>query len=225
MTDQTIAFCDVETTTDDPLTGQVWEIGLIIREPGQDDVEYSWLVDPGPLDGAQRTALRMTDYFERTSHLKPHDYQHSPIAKEQCPDRWDDPVEVAAAVAKLTANAIFVCNNTTFDGPYLDKFLRRFGLIGAWDYRHRDIGSIYDGWHAGWRAAHDIFVSVLAEIAPGEIRRVTELVPKWTPPGMRNIAIAMGLDPEAYDSHVALPDARIVRDCWDQIFADGFRCP
>jgi len=233
-TDQTIVFADLEATTADPLTAKTWEIALIVRSPhrfvhpdGPDTVEmkddeHEWLVDPGPLDGADRQSLRVTGFYERTGHLKPH--LHDGVYESKPFERWANPHRAARDIAKLTDRAILVANNPTYDGPVLDRFLREYGQIGTWDYRHRDLGSMFDGWMAGWRICHEAAAEVITETgARTDLDSWLGWKPEWAQPGIKNIACALGIDPDDYEAHAALEDARLLRDCWDAMFRLGFR--
>jgi len=207
-----VCFVDVETTTDSPLTGHLWEIGLIVREPWATirpdcpearaylDGEYWWLVEPPSMEHAQTTALRIGRYYQRTKGCT-----------------WADPRETARTFAALTADAAFVAKNPAFDAGFLDKFLRANGQAPAWDYRLVDIGSLYLGWLAGQRH----LAGQLPDTVPWDDPHGLGLL-KTGPPlpestSLSEITTALGLDLSAYQIHEALSDARQVRDIWDLI--------
>jgi hypothetical protein len=228
--DQRICFVDLEATSADPLTAKMWEIGIVIREAGQtdgDDQEYTALIHPGSLAHADKESLRVTRFYERTKDLKPWDYKHSPDSPKRCPEQWANPWRTAREVAEITEGAIFVANNTTYDGPILDLFLRAHGQIGDWDYRHRDIGSAFDGWMAGYRTAIAVAQACAKSVDREDVLGILKTgaqAPSWPAPGLGNIVAHFGIDTSDRQSHRALDDARTLRDCWDAIFADGFRC-
>lgn len=62
--DGRIVFLDTEFTTLSKTDRKVWEVALIVRDPGQPDVEYEWQVRPDLAD-ASPDALRVGSYYRR----------------------------------------------------------------------------------------------------------------------------------------------------------------
>lgn len=185
----TYCFLDLETTGLDPDRHDLWEIGIVYRDWASDeaDTEYCWQISRD-LTNADPGALRVSRYYQRIQ------ISHRTPGRVRClthpkPGRvgidWDV-VDVAEAVADLTAGATIVAANVTFDVGFLERFLRTNGYAPAWDY-------------------HLIEVESYAAGALG-------VTPPWKLNGLL-AALDVPQDPDGV--HTALGDARAVRDLWD----------
>jgi hypothetical protein len=138
-----LAFVDVESTGVDADRHELWEMGLILREDGEDR-EYAWQVVPG-MAAADPAALRIGGYYQRCR-----------VSRSQPGSGWtlhhpgamsgpDLAAHIAAEVAHLLDGAVLVAANVGFDAAFLDRFLRRHNHAPAWNYHLLEIESYAAG--------------------------------------------------------------------------------
>lgn len=138
MSGQTLVFIDTETTSLRP-DRRAWEIGLIRREPGKEDVEHTWFVHPEDLDlgNADLMSLKIGKFFDR----------HPNYRLDQEPGGWDTPDEgdVLEAVEGLTRGAILVGAVPNFDAEVLGTRMRAIGIPPSWHYHLVDVETLAAG--------------------------------------------------------------------------------
>lgn len=202
MTMPNLVFLDTETTGLNWQTCEIWEIGAIVRRPGEPDVEYAWQLRPS-LVGAEPTGLRIGRYYERSMISKmavgtawklvdPEEYDAEPGASYPADDiaRWTQEPTVAAKVAKMLDGAIVVGAVPWFDERFLQLWLAKHNQAATNRYHLVDVETL---------AAGD-----------------KKLTPPWS---FDSILAAYGLVYDENDRHTALGDARMVRDLYDAILA------
>jgi DNA polymerase III epsilon subunit-like protein len=204
-----LIFCDTETTGLYPEAAhEVWDIGLIVREPwtvkhpaGPDttemaDREYQWFVKPN-LSCADPNALRIGRFYERTAGIE-----------------WDHPGVVAEQVARLFDGAHIIGAVPDFDIRHLSMFLRANGQCSAHHYHLIDTETLA----VGYFAAH---AAVLERREPGELpgpERAAELRALITPPWKSDdLSAALGVTVSEEERHTSLGDARQCRDVYDAV--------
>jgi DNA polymerase III epsilon subunit-like protein len=101
---------------------------------------------------------------------------------------WAEHSGVAADVARLTAGAHLVGAVPSFDAGFLDPFLRRFGYCGAWHYH----------------------VVCAETLVAGRL----QLPPPWD---SQDLSRQMGVDPDQFERHTALGDARWAKALYDAV--------
>lgn len=189
----TTLFCDTETTG---LADRcdVWEIGLIVRPDTGPDAEYSWLIRPY-LSDAEPTGLRIGRFYERMGDLIRFTVGSAKAVVHP------DPVKrslgttadvVAGDVARLLDGAVIVGAVPDFDTRHLSRFLREHDQAGTWHYHLVDVETF----------------------AAGSLH----LAPPWDFDALLG---HFGLKYDEADRHTALGDARMVRDLFDAVLADG----
>jgi hypothetical protein len=170
-----LAFLDLETTSLDERLGDLWEIGLImrdLRQPIRTDVEYWWQIRPD-LTLADPNALKVGRYHERCRvrssrigagrRLAPAINLRSPWIHQYTGEApaegdWymeDNAAGIAATLARELDSATIVANNPAFDRKFLDKFLRVNGQILTADHRMIDIRALLIGYIDGRLSAYD----------------------------------------------------------------------
>lgn len=137
-TDATIAVLDAETTGRSPIRDRVYEIGAVIRTPGQPDREYHRWVDLRDLDvdlspdGPNAEALAVGRFWDR----------HPQWYIDDRPGKVLRETDIAAELADLLAGAVLAgVQIGSFDAPFLDATLARHDLQPSWSYRHLEISS------------------------------------------------------------------------------------
>ncbi|HEV8653164.1 MAG TPA: hypothetical protein VG276_28160 [Actinomycetes bacterium] len=196
-----LCFLDTETTSLDPDRGEVYEIGLIVRDPGSSalDLEWRWWL-PIDLGRADPMSLEVGRYFER----RPPQSRTWTGALQWAPDQAGqveqaDTWEVAASLMELTASAHLVGAVPSFDAAFLSPFLRQRGCCPAWHYHLCCVENLAVGYLA----------------AQGK-----PVAPPWV---SHDLSTMMGVDVERYEKHTALGDARWARDLYDAVMSAGGR--
>ncbi len=185
----TLAFIDTETTSlrHDK---RFWEVALILRQPGQDDVEHTWFVDTQDLDlgNADLQSLKFGRFYERHPWYGPSaDDPWAPV------DGMDREVNVLYRLEQLTRGATLLGSNPSFDAELLATRMRAHGLCPSWHYHHLDVPALALGW------------------LYGSAGRIPD------PPKSDAISLACGVDPANYERHSALGDCRWTRDLYDTV--------
>lgn len=212
-----IVFADVETTHLDPQVGHIWELALIVRDPGGEDVEYLWRIRPD-LANADPNALRVGRYYER--NVEPAPRPGSVYAVEHPEIRGYSSAEstkVAAEVAELLDGAVLVGQNAQFDAAHLAAFLRRNGQAYTAHYRPICVTTMAAGFLHGIKAEADATADADRVARLDALHPAVEALP-WS---SRDIAKAVGVDVDGYETHTALGDARLAMNLWDCMLQGG----
>lgn len=199
MTTPNLVFLDTETTGLNWQTCEIWEIGAIVRQPGQPDVEYAWQLRP-TLRGAEPTGLRIGRYYQRSMLTR-----HEPGAAWKLfdsdeydvpgagysptdPERWTLESSVAGTVAAMLDGATVVGAVPWFDERFLQLWLAKHGQAATNHYHLVDVETLAAG--------------------------ALKMPPPWS---FDAVLAAYGLAYDEADRHTALGDARMVRDLYDAI--------
>lgn len=192
-----LAFVDIETTSLDRERAEVWEVGLIIRDPvvGRDD-EFVWQL-PVDLFDADPMSLKISGFYERRwverdwpAASADEGLTGNVVVPANNMGRW------AREFVKLTLGAHLVGNVPSFDDHHLQRLLRRHNQCAMWHYHLVDVEALA----AGSISAHD------------EVQHLA--APPWD---SEELSRACYVDPDQYDRHSALGDARWARDLYDAV--------
>jgi DNA polymerase III epsilon subunit-like protein len=186
-------FVDVETTGLGPKC-EIWDLGVIVREDGKPDAEYSWLMRPD-MTHAEPTGVRIGRYYQRIGNLI-----GEPGVAARCVDHpvgsprdtHTTQAGVAAQVARFLDGAFLVGAVTDFDARHLTRWLGRNDQCGAWNY-------------------HIICVE---NHAAGQKR----MLPPWNLDVFLNL-YEIEVDPN--QRHTALGDARLALKLYDAVMGGG----
>jgi len=215
-----IVFVDTEFTTLDKGRRHPWEIAVIVRDPGKEDVEIEWQIRP-PLAEASPESLRIGRFYERCRlwDMAPgHGLVVVAPGIEEL--RRDGPIDevrrvtvdfVASGLARMLDGAYLVGKVVSADELTLERFLHRLGHCLTSHYRLRCVETM----------AHGFLLGKIAELnQAGRGSLAGELAaqippPPWDP---KVLARLCGVEPSPADqAHRALVDARHARDLWDAI--------
>lgn len=137
MSSSTLVFLDTETTSLNRWTRRPWEIALIVRERGNEDVEYCWQVDDIDLSDADPMSLKIGKFFQRHEGFAPNGgpFDGSVMTESV----------IARQVERLTRGATLVGAVPDFDEQTLAAMLRRHNLCPAWHYHLVDVETLAAG--------------------------------------------------------------------------------
>lgn len=187
-----LCFVDCETTGLDVRRHHVWEVAVIVREPGVPDEEYLWHVRPD-LTEADPKALEIGRFEERFAVKDGWD------ACETGENGLSFNMKIGEFLTDLQAalrDGVLVGSNPAFDDRFLTALMQDHKFRTPWHYRPDDVIALA----AGWLYAH------------GE---TAALGRPWR---SYEISEAVGVPRPADDvAHTALGDARWCRDLYDAV--------
>jgi hypothetical protein len=192
-----IVFLDTETTSLRP-DRRAWEVGLIVRDPGQPDdgAEHHWFIDAADLDlaNADPMSLKIGGFYER-----------HPFGSDGDSVNSAEEADVADWLEAVTRGAHIVGGVPNFDTEVLGAMLRRQGLCPGWHYHLCDFENLIVGYLRGCGPA------VAGEGWP--------FLPPWNSAALSR---AIGVEPPCdADRHTALGDARWAARVWDRVMGDS----
>ena len=205
----TLAFLDTETTGLDPDRHEVWEIGLILRRPDRTDQEYVWQL-PVDLGQADPIALNIGRFHDRRASVagqsledpvlgRPAELTAMPVGglvRVDALNRWAD------QFVALTRGSHLVGAVVSFDADRLWRLLRSLDQCPMWHYHLVDVEALAAGYLAGQDPA--------SVTTPDN----DKCQPPWS---SEELSRAVGVDPEDFDRHSALGDARWAKAIYDAV--------
>lgn len=217
---QRTVFLDTEFTTLDRQRREVWEIGAIVRDPGQPDREYEWQLRPD-LREANEVSLRIGGYYQRCLVKDLPVGSAIEVVHPKRGDRPEDDIDyavdgttaakVAAELAGILDGARIVGNVIWADEMALWRMFRQLGHALTVDYHLVDVRSMLLG-----------YVHAAAQWAPkswhNDKARREALVRVTTDTGWSSVDLGaiVGI-PAPADQHRALADARWAREFFDHM--------
>lgn len=197
-----IVFLDTETTGLHPHTRRPWEIAMIRRETGCEEVRRLIQISDVDLSHADAAALEIGRFHER--HTPKSDIFLLTFGSTSGDHRYES--DAAVLVAEFTAGAQLAGVNVNFDEVTLDGMLRRHGLMPRWDHHLIDLPSMALGWLHG--RAHE------SEIP--EFRDAASL-----PYRSYELSAECDVEPPSIDvRHTAMGDAEWVMRWYDAITSE-----
>jgi hypothetical protein len=198
-----IAFLDCETTSLRH-DRRAWEVGIIDRRPGHSDVEHSWFIELNDLDlgNADLRSLEVGRFHDRHPHAR--------LDEEPDPFAALDETSVMMQVEAITRGAHIVGAVVNFDTEVLGNQMRQNGICPSWHYHLCDVENLA----AGWLHRH----AAVLENRAGAIDEATALREVARPPwDSHALSRAVGVEPDGFDRHTALGDAKWARAIFDAV--------
>lgn len=192
-----LAFVDTETTGLDPDRHQIWEVALIV-----DDQEFRWFL-PVDLGRAEPVALTIGGYHERHPQRFGSDEAISDTD-------FAYPSQFAPDFAALTRGCHLVGAVISFDEERLRKLLRSNGACPEWHYHLIDVEALAVGYLAG---VSDALVRYGRASAPDGV----QAAPVGLPWKSEDVSRLLGVDPEQFNKHTALGDARWAKAIYEAV--------
>lgn len=184
MTAAPIVFLDIETTGLHPDLGQPWDVGLIDRY----GMEHEWRL-PVDLGRADPISLKIGEYRKRTPSGTP----TVPLA------------DFASEFAALCDGCHLAGAVVSFDEERLRRLLRADGECESWHYHLVDVEALAAGYLLGKAERLAAGTSQQAGFAAA-FRAVA--APPWD---SGDLSRAVGVNPDAFDKHTGIGDARWAR--------------
>lgn len=217
--DHGVAFLDIETTGLYPWAGhQPWEIALITQEPAEDLirservatvfpwVEYVWHL-PVDLGNADPIALNIGRFHERHGNAAcgaTGPYVDLSGSTDYVIGDW------AKDFTGLTHGKHIVGAVPWFDTErFLERYLRDLNACPTWHYHLIDIEALAVGYLAGRWAIGQQYDRIIAAKDAGAIMPL--------PWDSEELTRAVGVDPDDFDKHTALGDARWAKAIYEAV--------
>ena len=198
-----VAFVDTETTGLDPDRHEIWEVGLIL--PGGSEHEWQLPVD---LSRADPIALNIGRFHDRRPMSGTEHYR--PWGDDKHESKWvihsERMREWSAEFVRLTRGLHLAGAVVSFDADRLWRLLRANGQCPMWHHLI-DVESLA----AGWVSAQPAPVPIV--IAGANVGSVTGR-PPWR---SEELSRAVGVDPDSFDRHTALGDARWAKAIYEAV--------
>lgn len=208
-----VVFLDTETTGLDPERHQVWELALI-----RDGKEYVWQL-PVDLTRADPTGLRIGQFYERRSAIAPTG-SVAKLHRVQWPSKepkWDMvglPVsDTAETVARLLDGRHMVGAVPSFDAAFLTRWLNAHGQAATWHYHLIDVEALAAGFLVGeFTACQEVGNPDADGPSVEDVKRA------WAPWNSNELSRAVDVDPDDFDRHTALGDARWAKAIYERVY-------
>lgn len=195
---ENVVFVDTETTGLSAERHEVWEVGVIA-----DADEYRWMLAVD-LRLADPIALDIGRFHERhpQGNRFPHGSKDAPRIEQ-----LDD---FAAWFAETTHGRHLVGAIPSFDEERLRKILLGQGVAPSWHYHIIDVEALMVGWLYATRAAR------LESIARSQTTYPPPEVPTL-PWKSEDLSRALGVNPDEFEKHTALGDARWAKAIYEKV--------
>ena len=191
-----LAFVDCETTGLDPERHEMWELAVVTVAPWDCDDEpgeWTWQL-PVDLESADPQGLSVGRFYERRRQLPRLGGEALVRYPSAAEHGWDHlPVsEAAQQVAGLLDATHLVGAVPSFDAAFIGRWLRANGQAPTWHYHLVDVEALVAG-----RTAQP---------------------PPWH---SGSLSLSVGVDPQRFERHSALGDARWARALYEAALSCG----
>ncbi len=131
-----LVFVDIETTSLDPDSGEIWEVGFVVRDGIEGDWEHVALLDV-TLQRADPISLSIGRFHER--------HHQGNRGHKPDPETVYSPADFARVFSDISHGAHLVGNVVSFDEERLRRLLRRHGIVPSWNYHLVDVEAMIAG--------------------------------------------------------------------------------
>lgn len=169
----------------------IWEVAAIRRELDGTETEHHWMLPHDEARCAELPEPFFSDHFDRF----PHDDETFPKVAPL--------TTFAEEFAELTADKPHVVGAVpNFDTERLERLLVRVGEKATWHYHLLDVENLAIGYLGAKRA----------EIG------YPDLSPPWESEALSR---SVGVDPDKFERHTAMGDAKWARAIYDRVIRGG----
>lgn len=196
-----VAFIDTETLGLDPDVNPVWEVGLIL--PNGTEHQWHIRVTDRDIALAHPKALEIGRFEERYGKERDLDFE-AHVARD-LHDLIEPGTHLAGAVV-------------SFDEERLRRMLWRHGHSPRWHYHLIDVEGLAAGYVAGtWHAINELGAG--DPKADGyTLEEARSALPPWDSETLSGL---VGVDPDDFDRHTALGDARWAKAVYEAVNGSG----
>lgn len=201
-----LVFLDTETTGLDPRRHKLWHIGMVVVDPNGDEAEHEWMWWPD-LSTADPKALTVNRFYDRAGDrlVSPWSDLYDGRVRYDGDDHDEPAYEQAARVAHNIAHtldgATIVGACPWFDVSFLVPWLAEHGHVFTGHYHLIDVEALA--------------VGKIAQLHP---RDVPEALAVRKPPWKHtDLCRAIGVNPDDFDRHTALGDARMAKAVYEAV--------
>ena len=200
-----ICFIDTETTSLRH-DRRAWEIGIITRDDDGHEREEQWFVDIDDLDlgNADVMSLKIGRFHDRHPHITAVTPPAARVAREKA---------LLLRLEELTRGAHLAGAVVSFDADVLGQRMRANGICPSWHYHLIDVEALAAGYLAGsYHAIREVGKNPDADGPTWEEAQCA--IPPWK---SDQLSRAVGVDPDDFDRHTALGDARWARAIYNAV--------
>ena len=208
MTTPNIAFVDTETTSL-KRGKRIWEVAIILRRhrqvgtPAFEDSEHHYIIEDVNLYNADIKSLEIGGFFERHKRVgHSRGYTEAVFAEE---------------AFRMLHEATIVGNVPNFDTDGFEAMFCRHNLIPTWHYHLLDVENLIVGYIRGLQHAIEESGGWTEDSPLTEQYDHIQLYDCQPPWNSEELSRIIGINPNNYERHTAMGDARWVRDSYNMV--------
>lgn len=209
-----VAFVDTETTGLDPDRHPIWEVALITPDGGEHVWQFPVVeieADPFALDigrwwdrrwGTDVDVTELDAIYEAHTEKTRRKYFPDEGRAIKSGEKWCQYFRTLTTGSHLCGAVV------SFDEERLRRLLRSRGVLPRWHYHLIDVEALAVGWLA---AGRDPLEPMTEET---HVPELDKCAPPWK---SGDLSRAVGVDPDKFDRHTALGDARWAKAMYEAV--------